>query len=186
MARIRLWNPYPGELPERDNSRGGEYTMARRYRHHYHRHHRRNPFGVDKASLTLAAWGTAGGVVAYALPAVVLPAQNTGFMGYGLNILSAIAGKIAGDAVAGKTAGDGMLIGGLVATGIRVVRDMAGSSIPGMGAYWPSFFALPTVSNPYGQVLSTPYPSPALPAAASGGGKGMGRYGGGRFGGRRF
>lgn len=155
--------------------------MAHHRHHHRHHHRRHNPFGIDRGTIKLAAWGTAGGVVAYALPAVVLPAQNTGFMGYGLNILSAIAGKIAGDAVGGKDAGDGMLIGGLVATGIRVVKDLAGSSIPGMGAYWPSFFALPTTSNPYGQVLQSPYPQPALPAAA-----GKAGMGGGRFGGRRF
>jgi len=162
--------------------------MKHHHHHHKHHSHRRNPFGIDRGTVTLAAWGTAGGVFAYALPAMVLPAQNSGIMGYALNVGSAIVGKIAGDAVAGKNAGDGMLIGGLVATGIRVVKDLAGSSIPGLGAYWPSFFALPTVSNPYGQVLQSPYPAPALPAAAAAGAssRGMsgGRFGGGRFRGR--
>jgi hypothetical protein len=155
------------------------------HRHHHHKHHRRrNPFGVDRASITLAAWGVAGGVGAQALPAIILPAQNTGFMGYGLNLISAIALKMVGDAVLGKNAGDGMLTGGLIATGLRIVKDQFGAQIPGLGAYWTSYLPnFPAASNPYGQ-MANPMP-PTLPAAASGG-KGMSgsRFARSRFGAR--
>jgi hypothetical protein len=152
----------------------------RKYRVHHHR--RRNPLGVDQATIGLAAWGTVGAVAALAAPAMIMPSNNTGIMGYGMNLLSAVALKFVGDATIGKSAGDGMLIGGLISTGLRIVRDNIGSKIPGLSAYWPSVFPIPTVSNPYGQTLTSPYPAPALPAAASGG-KAMsgGRFAGGRF-----
>lgn len=142
--------------------------MAHRHHHHKHHYRRRNPFGVDRSSITLAAWGVAGGIGAQALPAIVLPAQNTGFMGYGLNLISAIALKMAGDATMGKNAGDGMLMGGLIATGLRIVKDNFGASIPGLGAYWQSYLPnFPAASNPYGQ-MANPMPPAALPAAGKG------------------
>lgn len=153
--------------------------------HHHHHHRRRNPLGIDRATIKLALWGTAGGVGAQVLPAVLLPSQNSSWIGYAMNVASALVLKMAGDATIGKDAGDGLLVGGLVGTGIRIVKDFAGSSIPGLSAYWPSYFPLPTVSNPYGQVLQSPYPAPALPAAAAGRSASMGRFAGGRFAGRR-
>jgi hypothetical protein len=158
------------------------------HRKHHHRYHRRrsNPFGVDKNSVMLAAWGVAGGVGAQALPAIILPAQNTGFMGYGLNIISAIALKMLGDGMLGKNAGDGMLTGGLIATGLRIVKDQFGASIPGLGAYWQSYLPnFPAASNPYGQ-MTNPSPAVVAAAAAGSGGKGMSgsRFQRSRFGGR--
>lgn len=153
------------------------------HRHHGHHHHR-NPLGINKANIALAAWGVAGGVGARAIPALVLPAQNTGFMGYALNFASALALGFAGRMVDG-TAGEGMLIGGLVSTGLRIVSDNFGSKIPGLGAYWTSYLPnLPAQSNPYGQM-----PDPAVAAAAAAAAaaapvhKGMsgGRFTGGRF-----
>lgn len=152
--------------------------MAHRY--HVHRH-RRNPLGLNRDSFVFAAWGTAGAVGARALPAVFLSAQNTGPMGYLLNAAAALALKFAGDYITPK-AGDGMLIGGLVSTGLRIVSDNFGSQIPGLSAYWPSYLpTFPAQSNPYGQM---PNPQPAVIAAAAGGkGGGMSgsRFTGGRF-----
>jgi len=151
--------------------------MSHRRNRHHRRHRRRNPFGLGSDALKTAGFGVVGGVGALALPAVLLPSQNSGVIGYALNIASAVALKFAGDMVS-KQAGDGALVGGLVATGIRIVKDQL-PSIP-MGAYWESYFAVPTVSNPIGQTLSSPYPMPALPAAAGGkalsGGRFRGRY----------
>lgn len=145
--------------------------MARKHhRHHFRRRHR-NPLGISKDDLTLAGSGVVGGVAALAIPALVLPGQNTGIMGYALNIASTLVGKFAGDMVS-PSFGSGMLVGGLVGTGLRIVKDNL-PSIPLMGAYWPSYFAVPTVSNPIGQTLSSPYPQPIPVAAATG--KGMGR-----------
>lgn len=163
--------------------------MARRYRvhhgHHHHRHHNRhhyrrhrNPLMPDKGTIVLAAWGVAGGVGAQAIPAVVLPSQNTGFIGYLLNFGSAIALKIAGDFVS-REAGDGMLIGGLVATGLRIVKDQLGSKIPGLGAYWQSYLPnFPAASNPWGQMAN---PNPPAPAPASTKTMSGGRFTNGRF-----
>jgi len=144
--------------------------MARHHhRHHFRRRHH-NPLGISKDDLTLGASGVVGGVAALALPALLLPSQNSGVIGYVLNVAAALAAKFAGDMVSPRV-GSGMLVGGLVGTGIRIVKDNI-PSIP-MGAYWPSYFAVPTVSNPIGQVLSSPYPMPIPAAAATG--KGMGR-----------
>ena len=146
--------------------------MARRHhhRHHFRRRHR-NPLGISKGDLTLGAAGVAGAVAALAIPAVALPGQNSGIMGYALNIGATLVGKFLGDMVS-PTFGSGMLVGGLVGTGLRIVKDNL-PSVPGLGAYWPSYFAVPTVSNPIGQTLSSPYPQPVVAAAATG--KGMGR-----------
>ena len=198
MARIRIWNPYPRSEGHDSRTRytysaggdtqaqkGGAHMAHRKYRLHHHRHHR-NPLGFDKATITFAAWGVAGGAAALWAPAQFLSAQNNGAMGYAFNVGAAIAVKFIGDAVLGKSAGDAMFTGGLVATGLRILRDKA-STIPGLGAYWQSYFALPTVSDPYGRVSASPYPAPALPAAAAGG-RGIGAYArsAGRFGTGRF
>jgi hypothetical protein len=163
MARIEILNPFGSR-----NREGVTHYMAKHHKHHYRRRH--NPLLPSKDDLTLAAAGIVGGVGALALPAMLLPANNTGIVGYLMNAAAAIALKFAGDMVGPKT-GSGMLVGGLVGTGIRIVRDNL-PSIP-LGAYWPSYFAVPTVSNGIGQVLSSPYPTPIPVAAATG--KGMGR-----------
>lgn len=152
----------------------------RKYRVHHHHRRRKNPFGVDTATIGIAAWGVAGGIGALALPAAFMPSQNTGAIGYLLNAGSAVALKFVGDMALGKNAGDGMLVGGLITTGMRIVRDQVGSKIPGLSAYWPSYFPVPTNSNPYGQTLNSPYPAPALPPGAKAGMAG-GRFQGGRF-----
>lgn len=137
--------------------------MARHHRKHHRRHRRRNPLGFGGDEIKLAGFGIVGGVAALALPAMLLPSQNSGLIGYALNIGSAVVLKFAGNMVS-KQAGDGALIGGLVATGIRIVKDNL-PSIP-MGAYWESYFAVPPISNSFGQTLKSPYPMPALPAPA--------------------
>ena len=136
-----------------------------KHHRHHRRHHRRNPLGISSDAIKLAGFGVAGGVAALAAPAVLLPSQNSGPIGYALNVAAAVAAKFVGDMIS-KQAGDGFLVGGLVATGIRIVKDQL-PSIP-MGAYWTSYFAVPTVSDAYGRTLQSPYPQPALPAAAAG------------------
>lgn len=143
--------------------------MARHHHRHHFRRRSRNPLGISKDDLTLAASGVAGGVLALAIPAYVLPSQNSGVVGYVLNVAAALAAKFAGDLVSPRV-GSGMLVGGLVGTGIRIVKDQIPSI--NMGAYWPSYFAVPTVSNPIGQTLSSPYPAAVVATTTK---AGMGR-----------
>src|SRR5271157_1450559 len=103
MARIRIWNPLPHAGRARHSAGGsrdgenpaheGGVFMAHRYivhsGHSHHRHH--NPLGISEGNITFAAWGVAGGVGARVLPAVVMAAQNTGWMGYLLSGASAVA-----------------------------------------------------------------------------------------------
>lgn len=147
-------------------------------RHRSRRRHHRNPLGVGRDELMLAASGVAGGVAALALPAIVLPGSNNGAMGYAMNVAAAFALKFAGNALVGKNVGDGFFVGGLVATGLRIVKDNFGSSIPGLGAYWQSYFAVPTISDPYGRTMASPYPQPMLaaPAGAKSGMSGSQRF----------
>src|SRR5260370_23819813 len=103
---------------------------------------------------------------------MTLANKNSGIMGYALNLGTALALKfiLKGDM------GDSMFVGGAVATVTRIVSDQLGTKIQGlsgdpaftMGAYWNSYFAVPTVSDPYGRVASSPYPQPALPPPAAG------------------
>lgn len=174
MGQIRIWNPY----------KKGVSHLAKYHHHRRHSHRRRNPLGFDKSTLTGAAFGVAGAVGSLALPAMVLPSQNTGAVGYLLNAGAAFAMKVAGDMLLGKSAGDELFAGGLVGVGLRIIKDNF-AGIPGLSAYWSSYLPnFPAASNPYGQ-MANPMPA-ALPAAA-GSGKAMAgsfshRYGrGGRF-----
>ncbi len=166
--------------------------MAHHYKKYGAHHRRRNPFGLDVGEGTMLLWATAGGVAARAVPAMVLPSQNTGWIGYALNLGTAVLLKML---VGGKVGSD-LFVGGGVATGLRIVSDNFGANIKGLsgdhafslGAYWQSYFAVPTVSDPYGRVSASPYPQPAMAAAGVKGGMAgpMARSAreAGRFGGR--
>lgn len=192
MGMIRIWNPQPRQ-------KGGSYMAHREY--HVHRHHRRNPFGIDSGDMSKIVWGSAGFVAARAIPAMAMSSQNSGVIGYAMNFAVALAAKLL---VKGDS-GDAMFVGGTIATVSRIVSDTLGSKISGLsgdpaftlGAYWQSYYAVPTISDPYGRTLTSPYPNaaaalpPATAAAAAAGaaagaaaakGKGMGRFGSGRFG----
>jgi hypothetical protein len=144
----------------------------RKYHVKHHRHRRRNPFGISGDETSRVLWGTVGYVAARAVPAMALPSKNSGILGYALNAGTAFALKL----LLGGPMGDSMFVGGLVATATRIVSDNLGTRIQGlsgdpaftMGAYWNSYFAVPTISDPYGRTAGSPYPQPALPAAAPG------------------
>lgn len=191
MPAIRIWNP--GFLP--GSNRGEVSKLAHRKYHVKHRRHsrRHNPFGFTGGDTSRILWGSVGYVAARAVPAMVLPAKNTGLIGYAMNLATAFALKFL---LRGEM-GDSMFVGGAVAVVTRVVSDQLGTKIQGlagdpgftMGAYWNSYFAVPTVSDPYGRVSGSPYPQPALPPAAAGmsgyaGARAAstGRFASGRFG----
>ncbi len=188
MGTVRIWNPHYALGTRGDKSHaqnGGMFVAHRKYhvkRHHHRRH--RNPFGVSGGAVSQILWTSAGFVAARAVPAMVLSGQNSGWMGYALNLGTAFLMKMF---VPGGT-GEDLFIGGVVATVSRVVSDQLGTQIKGLsgdpaftlGAYWNSYFAVPTVSDPYGRVAASPYPQPALPAPATM--KGYGGAAGGRQG----
>ena len=128
---------------------------------------RRNPaaagrmgsaLGVSSDTIQKALWAIPGGVAARALPELVLPAQNSGWSGYLLNLGTAIVASMAARRFIGQQAGDGVLIGGIAMTAGRIVADQFGKeyitfaslsgdpayNLGGMGAYAPAEFVLPT------------------------------------------
>lgn len=164
MAQIRIWNPIHREEVRE--------VAHKKYHVKHHRHRMRNPLGFTGQDGSRILWGTVGYVAARAVPAMALPAQNSGIMGYAMNLGVALALKF----VLKGDMGDSLFVGGVIATGTRVISDNLGTKIQGlsgdpaftMGAYWNSYFAVPTVSDPYGRVQASPYPAPALPPAAPG------------------
>lgn len=167
-------------------------TIVMRNRHH---RRRRNPgfggglFGNLGGLAIDSAFAIGGGVTTRTLPQLVLPNQNSGVMGYGLNILAAVGGSAAITKFTKNARYGGMfLLGGIVMTFGRVVDDIFGTQLvsfaainPGSspvlsgdstydmrvyrrlsGSYQPSNFPLPT--NP----LLTAGPAPAAASAGMG------------------
>ena len=194
MARIRIWNPFPRGKRGQMDRREGVIHLAHRHHHkHHYRHHRRNPLGLQPGEGMRIIVASGGYIAARALPAMALPAQNTGIMGYALNAATALLMKLV---IPGQMGSD-LFVGGAVATVTRIVSDNLGAKIQGLsgdptftlGAYWQSYFAVPTVSDPYGRVAASPFPQPVLaPAPAGKGMSGPGPRGGAptRFSAGRF
>lgn len=165
MAKMFLVNPYrlrSGSAKSRHYAGRGSFsgqgvtTMSRRKSRGVR--HRRNPFGLDSSVVKTAAWAVAGGVGTRSLPEMILPAQNTGFTGYALNVAAAVVLSMLGNRFIGGEAGKGILIGGIAGTGMRIVEEQFGrrlgefssiSSLAGdprysfMGAYDAASFPLP-------------------------------------------
>jgi len=136
--------------------------MAHKYRIHHRRH---NP--LDTHTMVTAAWALGGGVLASWLPATVLPSQNSGWTGVLATGVTAVAAGWAGSKFLGAQAGDGLLIGGLVAFGGKVIAQLMGTSLVSfMGQYTTTWFGPPYNSSGVLQTTSSPYA--ALPAAAAG------------------
>ena len=96
-----------------------------------------------------------GAVASRIIPQILFSDVNTGILGYAGNL--GITALLYYFLPPGEFAA-GVVAGGIAATAMRVLNDTA---MPGMGlgAYWPSMFAVPTVSNSIGQTLSSPYPA---------------------------
>lgn len=184
MAQIRIWNPY------RPNREG---VIKLSHRHKHHRRSLRNPLGLQSGEMSHVLWGSAGYVAARAVPAMVLASMNSGITGYALNAATALVMKMV---IPGQIGSD-LFVGGAIATVSRIVSDNLGAKIQGLsgdptftlGAYWQSYFAVPTVSDPYGRVAASPYPQPIMAAPSAKGMSGPGpragapsRFATGRFG----
>jgi hypothetical protein len=150
------------------------------------RHHRRrNPAGLgDLKALTVsAAAAIAGGVLTRSIPETLLPSQNTGVMGYALNIAAAFGLGMLGGKFFGEDVGSAIVLGGFVMTAGRVIDDYTPykglvefGKFPGLsgdrkyslsGDYVNQNFTVPYSSLPGGRAPA-PCPSPALLPASTG------------------
>ena len=105
---------------------------------HNRHHRRRNPAFSDVKGLALdAAYLAGGGVTSRSVPQLIAAQYNAGFLGYGLNLLtaavsSALIGKWRGPAAA-RT----WLLGGFAFTLSRILDDYAGLNILQFAQYNP-------------------------------------------------
>jgi hypothetical protein len=146
------------------------------------RHHRRsNAMRFGGFSTNDLVWmgggAIANGFLARTIPQMLLPTMNTGFMGYGLNIL---AGSLGAWAISklNRRAGQGAWIGMVVAVGQRIISERFGAGTAAatggmqgdldfdMGYYLadPFPFAQGPSAGPYPSFPGIPY-SPMLPTA---------------------
>jgi hypothetical protein len=153
----------------------------RRFRVKHHRHHRHNPFfgytrrrkhhrnPFDSSTAVTAAWALAGGVAASAIPAALLPSMNSGWAGVAATGVAAVAIGWAGEKFAGADAGKGLLIGGLVATGGKLIGQLLGKNLVtfGMGQYTQTWFGPPYNSTGMLQTTANPYTPPPSASQSS-------------------
>ncbi len=166
------------------------YKRKHHRRHHssHHggyrrRHHRHNPFGVSRGAVKDAVYVAAGAIGAGALPGMVLPAQNKGWIGVALTGAAAVAMSFAARMIGGSAGAAEALKGGLAAMVIRAVHEAGFAKQFGLGAYTQSWFAVPTSSDAYGRSYGPALvaaPRAAIPAGAAGMGyhRFRGRYAG--------
>lgn len=128
---------------------------------HRRRHHHRNP--LDQGTMMTAAWALAGGVGASALPGMIVPSMNSGWTGVLATGVAAVAIGWAGTKFAGPQAGNGLMIGGLVATGGKLIAQLMGKNLVtfGMGQYTQTWFGPPYNSTGILQNTPNPYTPPA-------------------------
>jgi len=149
-------------------------TRSRRHHKNYRRT-RRNPFsagGMNASELFKLGIGAAGGAIGTRyLTQVVLGDSNTGVMGYGANLVAAIALAWGAAKFAGPDIAKGVAAGGISALIMRLWSEKVAGTSPaalsgylgdldfssdGLGAYINSGFPLPTVSAQNGNYLSVP------------------------------
>ena len=128
-----------------------KHKFRRRNPHYRNPSRRDNVFGV----IIAGAGATVGAVASRVVPQMLGSELNTGALGYVSNLA---VGAILYALLPKSEFGTGAVAGAIAATAMRVLND---NFMPGMGlgAYWPSYFAVPTVSNSIGQTLTSPYPA---------------------------
>lgn len=143
-----------------------------------------NPLSLGGRELIpTALWAIAGGVATRAIPQLLLKDSNTGIFGYGANALTAVALSWAAERFVSPNAGKGVLIGGAVMLGGRLISDFFGKSLvsfgdvfgttgtsglgaagdPGfdLGIYTPGEFVVPTWSDGVMQRQDYPFMEPS-------------------------
>lgn len=169
MPQIRIFNPSftPRAFFSGQRQKGG-VAVAHKKHHSYRKHHRRhNPLGVNANVVKDAAYGSAGALASLWLSSM-LPSFNTGWMGVGLTGAAAVAASMGARALGGGPMGDEVLKGGLIATIIRAVHQAGMLSSITMSGYVRSMFSVPTASDAYGRVTSSPYPIPVQAKTGAG------------------
>lgn len=182
--RRRNRNPVSYAVAHPVRRRRRSYAMNPR---HHHRRRRHNPLGLTgQQIIATSLWAIAGGVATRALPQMFLQASNTGIMGYGANALTAGVLAWAADRFISRNAGQGVLLGGMVMLGGRIVSDLFGKTLvsfgdvfgttptagtSGLGAhgdpsfdlglYVPNEFVVPTWSDTAYQTQSYPFMGPS-------------------------
>ena len=112
-----------------------------------------------------------GGIVSRSLPQLLVPQYNTGWLGYGMNLLTAAisAGLVAKIKWFGPAASKPWLLGGFAFTLSRIIDDYAGLKILSFAQYTPPFQlagdATYGMSGVYAS-LNYPLPSNSLPPGA--------------------
>lgn len=185
--RRRRSNPvsYAAARPVRRRRRSNASAVV------VHRRGRRsNPLSLGGRELIpTALWAIAGGVATRAIPQLLLKDSNTGIFGYGANALTAVALSWAAERFVSPNAGKGVLIGGAVMLGGRLISDFFGKSLvsfgdvfgttgtSGLGAQGdPSFdlglytqneFVVPTTSDGVLQRNDYPFMDPSSALATS-------------------
>lgn len=155
-----------------------------------HRRRRSNPLSLGGRELIpTALWAIAGGVATRAIPQLLLKDSNTGIFGYGANALTAVALSWAAERFVSPNAGKGVLIGGAVMLGGRLIADLFGKTLvsfgdvfgstgtSGLGAhgdpsfdlglYTPGEFVVPTWSDGTMQRQDYPFMEPSIARTAS-------------------
>lgn len=171
---------------------GGMFTKRRRSnpsrsRHHSfgHRRRRRNPGGIMGQTTSILKSGfyaLVGLVIARQLPQWALGARNTGWLGYGANLVSTILAAMVGSRMFGVEVGKDVALGGGLYTVNRIIQDQLSPvgkvlSISGLGDYnalgdiQPGYFPLPVPTDANGQPIIPAELRPAPVAMATG--KGM-------------
>lgn len=196
MPIVRLVNPrhsHGGRAESwRSSSAEGVIDMAhKKYRvrrHHSYFGHHRNPFDTEVA--TTAAWAIGGGVLSTWLPTMVVPSFSQGWGGVAATGVAAVAIGWAGEKFVSAHAGRGLLIGGLVATGGKLIAQLLGKQLVSfqMGQYTQTFFGPPYNSTGILQNTPSPYVPPAAAQSSTAAAMHglLGRTGGGRMSRSRF
>jgi hypothetical protein len=145
----------------------------------YSRRHNAMRFGGFSTNdlIWMGGGAIANGFLARTIPQMLLPTMNTGFLGYGLNIL---AGSLGAWAISqfNRRAGQGAWIGMVVAVGQRIISERFGAGTAAatggmqgdldfdLGYYLsdPFPFAQGASAGPYASFPGVPY-SPMLPTA---------------------
>jgi hypothetical protein len=162
-------------------------TRSRRHRNYGGRRRRRNPGigGFSGTELLSLGLGAAGGAIGTRyLTQAILGDKNTGFMGYGTNLATAIALAWAAHKFVGREIAAGVVAGGIGSLLMRLWSEKVSLTSPtamsgylgdidfsgdGLGAYIASGFPLPTVSGTQGNYLQIPAGASWGPAMAPAG-----------------
>lgn len=158
VTRRRFYGHRRRRHSYRSNPRG--YHRRRRS---YSRRRRHNPAGLTGgigSYVTFSLWAIAGMLGSRAIPEALLGGKNTGLLGYGANVATALAGgPILGKILRNRRAGAAFTVGGILATVARAITEYTP-----FGAQVKQAFALQGVGDwgisGLGEYIANPYAQP--------------------------